>query len=38
MSESGAEPIIRIEGLDKWFGHFQVLTDINQWCGAAKGS
>jgi polar amino acid transport system ATP-binding protein len=24
-----AEPIIRIEGLDKWFGHFQVLTDIN---------
>jgi len=29
MSESGAEPIIRIEGLDKWFGHFQVLTDIN---------
>jgi polar amino acid transport system ATP-binding protein len=28
MSESGAEPIIRIEGLDKWFGHFQVLTDI----------
>jgi polar amino acid transport system ATP-binding protein len=29
MSEGGAEPIIRIEGLDKWFGHFQVLTDIN---------
>src|SRR5690242_21057566 len=29
MSDSGAEPIIRIEGLDKWFGHFQVLTDIN---------
>ena len=29
MSESGAEPIIRIEGLDKWFGHFQVLTDID---------
>jgi polar amino acid transport system ATP-binding protein len=26
---SGVEPIIRIEGLDKWFGHFQVLTDIN---------
>ena len=29
MSEGGTEPIIRIEGLDKWFGHFQVLTDIN---------
>ena len=30
MSDAGgAEPIIRIEGLDKWFGHFQVLTDIN---------
>ena len=28
-SDGGAEPIIRIEGLDKWFGHFQVLTDIN---------
>ena len=27
--DGGAEPIIRIEGLDKWFGHFQVLTDIN---------
>ena len=25
----GAEPIIRIEGVDKWFGQFQVLTDIN---------
>jgi polar amino acid transport system ATP-binding protein len=24
-----AEPIIRIEGVDKWFGRFQVLTDIN---------
>jgi polar amino acid transport system ATP-binding protein len=29
MSEGGAEPIIRIEGLDKWFGHFQVLSDID---------
>jgi polar amino acid transport system ATP-binding protein len=29
MSESGSEPIIRIEALDKWFGHFQVLSDIN---------
>ena len=29
MSDSDAEPIIRIEGLDKWFGHFQVLTDIS---------
>ncbi|MGA8786275.1 MAG: ATP-binding cassette domain-containing protein, partial [Polaromonas sp.] len=25
----GAEPIIRIEAVDKWFGQFQVLTDIN---------
>ncbi len=25
----GAEPIIRIEAVDKWFGKFQVLTDIN---------
>ena len=24
-----AEPIIRIEGVDKWFGKFQVLTDIH---------
>jgi polar amino acid transport system ATP-binding protein len=23
------QPIIRIEGVDKWFGRFQVLTDIN---------
>ena len=29
ISENGAEPIIRIEALDKWFGPFQVLTDIN---------
>ncbi|MBA3057277.1 amino acid ABC transporter ATP-binding protein [Rhodoferax sp.] len=26
---SGAEPIIRIEAVDKWFGKFQVLTNIN---------
>ncbi len=26
---AGAEPIIRIEAVDKWFGQFQVLTDIN---------
>ena len=26
---AGAEPIIRIEAVDKWFGKFQVLTDIN---------
>jgi polar amino acid transport system ATP-binding protein len=25
----GAEPIIRIEAVDKWFGKFQVLTGIN---------
>ena len=26
---NGAEPIIRIEAVDKWFGKFQVLTNIN---------
>ena len=26
---TGVEPIIRIEGVDKWFGQFQVLTNIN---------
>jgi general L-amino acid transport system ATP-binding protein len=26
---TGAEPIIRIEAVDKWFGKFQVLTDID---------
>ena len=26
---AAAEPIIRMEGVDKWFGKFQVLTDIN---------
>ncbi|NML85043.1 amino acid ABC transporter ATP-binding protein [Polaromonas sp.] len=26
---TGAEPIIRIEAVDKWFGQFQVLTNIN---------
>ncbi|MEO6972694.1 MAG: amino acid ABC transporter ATP-binding protein [Rhodoferax sp.] len=26
---ASAEPIIRIEAVDKWFGQFQVLTDIN---------
>ena len=24
-----AEPIIRIEAVDKWYGQFQVLTGIN---------
>ncbi len=28
-SAPDAEPIIRIEAVDKWFGQFQVLTDIN---------
>ena len=28
-SALGAEPIIRIEAVDKWFGQFQVLTGIN---------
>ncbi len=26
---AATEPIIRMEGVDKWFGKFQVLTDIN---------
>ena len=26
---AGAEPIIRIEAVDKWYGKFQVLTDIH---------
>jgi polar amino acid transport system ATP-binding protein len=29
MTAAAAEPIIRIEAVDKWFGHFQVLSDIN---------
>ena len=29
QSTPDAEPIIRIEAVDKWFGKFQVLTDIN---------
>ena len=28
-SAPDAEPIIRIQAVDKWFGKFQVLTDIN---------
>ena len=28
-SPAGADAIIRIEAVDKWFGKFQVLTDIN---------
>jgi len=28
-AQASAGPIIRIEAVDKWFGHFQVLTDIN---------
>ena len=28
-ASAGAEPIIRIEAVDKWFGQFQVLTHIN---------
>jgi ABC-type polar amino acid transport system ATPase subunit len=27
--KAGGEPIIRIEGLAKWYGHFQVLHDID---------
>jgi polar amino acid transport system ATP-binding protein len=27
--QSAAEPIIRLEGVQKWFGKFQVLTDID---------
>jgi polar amino acid transport system ATP-binding protein len=26
---AGAEPIIRLDGVGKWFGKFQVLTDID---------
>jgi polar amino acid transport system ATP-binding protein len=29
LAPAGAGPIIRIEAVDKWFGKFQVLTDIN---------
>lgn len=29
LDAPGAEPIIRIEAMDKWFGKFQVLTNIN---------
>ncbi len=29
LDTTGAEPIIRIEAVDKWYGKFQVLTDIN---------
>ena len=29
VMQASAEPIIRIEAVDKWFGQFQVLTDIN---------
>ncbi|MFC5520864.1 amino acid ABC transporter ATP-binding protein [Polaromonas jejuensis] len=28
-NQAVAEPIIRIEAVDKWYGKFQVLTDIN---------
>ena len=29
LATPGAEPIIRIEAVDKWYGKFQVLTDIH---------
>jgi polar amino acid transport system ATP-binding protein len=29
LAAAGAEPIIRIEAVDKWYGKFQVLTGIN---------
>ncbi len=29
MAAAAGEPIIRVEAVDKWFGDFQVLTDIN---------
>ncbi|MDB5868618.1 MAG: amino acid transporter ATP-binding protein family, partial [Polaromonas sp.] len=28
-ADAGAEPIIRIEAVDKWYGKFQVLTGID---------
>src|SRR2546425_7653715 len=33
----GAEPIIRIEAVDKWYGKFQVLTDIHLNVAAGGG-
>ncbi|HEY9224042.1 MAG TPA: ATP-binding cassette domain-containing protein, partial [Variovorax sp.] len=29
MTTNGAEPIIRLEGVNKWYGEFQVLTGID---------
>jgi general L-amino acid transport system ATP-binding protein len=29
LSSSAAEPVVRIEGLSKWYGSFQVLRDIS---------
>ena len=29
LGTTGVEPIIRIEAVDKWYGQFQVLTDIH---------
>ena len=29
LAGAAAEPIIRIEHVDKWYGQFQVLTDVN---------
>jgi len=36
MTAAAAEPIIRIEAVDKWFGHFQVLSDINLTVAAGE--
>ena len=33
---SGAEPIIRIEAVNKWFGKFQVLSNINLMVAAGE--
>jgi polar amino acid transport system ATP-binding protein len=36
MTAVAVEPIIRIEAVDKWFGHFQVLSDINLTVAAGE--
>ena len=36
MPTAGVEPIIRIEAVDKWFGNFQVLSNINLTVAAGE--
>jgi polar amino acid transport system ATP-binding protein len=35
-AQTAAEPIIRLEGVQKWFGKFQVLTDIDLTVAAGE--